>query len=146
MEILKNVFNPHYPISYILQNILSLRLYTLFCPALLETVHFLTIYLFQTGWILNICHDGWSHLQRFTKFAIYNKYVLFILLEITRKIAALRPAFFQLLRRAAAFGCKQWGPSGPLFQDVFEIFRKHFFEIFFSRNIFWKVFVGIFFC
>ena len=27
--------------------------------------------------------------------------------------APLRGASFQLLRRAAAFGCKRWGPSGP---------------------------------
>ena len=59
---------------------------------------------------------------------------------VTRKIAALQADFFYLLRRAATFGCKRWGPSGPLFYFREDFFReivfggKLFFgNIFFSR-------------
>ena len=49
-------------------------------------------------------------------------------LKATWKIAALQPAFFKLLRRAAAFTSKQWGPSGQLFTR----FVGRFFSEFFS--------------
>ena len=65
-------------------------------------------------------------------------------LSFTKKIAALRAAFFQLLRRAAAFVCKQWGPSGPTVQEFFSeriFFGKFFLGTFFSGNFFRENFV-----
>ena len=68
-------------------------------------------------------------------------------IKVTKKIAALQAAFFQLPWRAAAFGCKLWGPLGPLysrfsgrfFQEIY--FREIFFrENFFCENYFHYIF------
>ena len=55
----------------------------------------------------------------------------------TRKIAALQAAFSKLLRRAAAFSCKQLGSLGPLFSEIF--FR--FFGNYFWQQIFREIFL-----
>ena len=64
----------------------------------------------------------------------------------------MRAAFISLLRKAAAFGYKQWGSSGPIFLQhfffrIFCSFRNYFLkkkipETFFKDFFCWNFFGG----
>ena len=80
-----------------------------------------------------------------------NKFSWSILIR-TRKIAAIRAAFFYLLQRASAFGCKQWGHSGSTVcrkivfgkKNFGKFFREFFFVEHFAGNFFGKFFLEFF--
>ena len=73
-------------------------------------------------YLLNLLNNIFLNLQCLKISWIASTIRYKVLLDVTSKVAVLRAAFFQLLQRGAAFGCKQWSPLG---QFLFCLLKKN---------------------